>query len=187
MTDHVGPPGPGAHLTLIVRGRAALSSPRQTSSLVHSAGMDDCNACALVARRDAGEAPPWDRILRTDHWDLVHAFGTSLEGWLVLVTRQHRDAVADLTEAEAAELGPLLQRVSAALHDVVGCAKTYVVQLAEQEGHRHVHVHIVPRASDLPHEHRGPRVFELMGVPEEQWVPEARRDELAALIAPRLA
>ncbi len=149
--------------------------------------MDDCNACELVARRDAGEAPLWDCILRTDHWDVVHAFGTSLEGWLVLVSRQHRYSVAELTEAEAVELGSLVRRVSAALHEVVGCEKTYIVQLAEQEGFRHVHVHIVPRASDLPHDHRGPRVFGLMGLPQEQWVPEERRDQIAAQLRERLA
>jgi diadenosine tetraphosphate (Ap4A) HIT family hydrolase len=149
--------------------------------------MDSCTTCDLVARRDAGAAPPWDSIHRTPHWDVVHAFGTSLEGWIVLVSREHRHAIADLTEDEAAELGPLVRRVSGALHEVVGCEKTYVAQFAEAPGHRHVHVHVVPRASDLPGEHRGPRVFELIGVPGDQWVPEARMDEIAALLAPRLA
>ena len=149
--------------------------------------MDGCITCDLVARRDAGAAPLWDSILRTEHWDVVHAFGTSLEGWLVLVSRRHRAAVAELTDAEAAELGPLVQRASVALHEVVRCEKTYVVQFAEAAGHGHVHVHVVPRAADLPPEHQGPRVFSLLGVADDECVPEARMDELAALLAPRLA
>jgi hypothetical protein len=45
--------------------------------------------CELIARQDAGIAPPWDAILRTDYWDIVHAYNTSLPGWLVLVLRRH--------------------------------------------------------------------------------------------------
>jgi diadenosine tetraphosphate (Ap4A) HIT family hydrolase len=140
----------------------------------------------LVARREAGDAPPWDAIHRAEHWDVAHAFGTSLEGWLVLVVREHRSAVADLTDDEAAELGPLVRNVSRALHRVVGCAKTYVVQFAESAEHRHVHVHVVPRADDLPPEHWGPRVFDLLGVRHDQCVPESRMNEIAEALRPLL-
>jgi diadenosine tetraphosphate (Ap4A) HIT family hydrolase len=143
--------------------------------------------CSLVARRDAGEAPAWDRILRTNHWDVVHAFGTSLEGWLVLVVRRHLTTVADLSDAEAAELGPLVQRVSAALQEVVGCDKTYVAQFAEHPDHPHVHVHVIPRPRDLAESLRGPRVFDLIGVPDDEAVSEARMTEIASRIAERLA
>ena len=143
--------------------------------------------CALVARRDRGDAPPWDRILRTDHWDVVHAFGTSLEGWLVLVVRRHITAVADLSDAEAAELGPLVKRVSEAVQDVVDCDKTYVVQFAEHRDHPHVHVHVIPRPRDLPDELQGPRVFGLLGVPDEEAVADARMDEIASQIERQLA
>jgi len=32
--------------------------------------MPDCKTCELVERRDAGNAPLWDNILRTPRWDL---------------------------------------------------------------------------------------------------------------------
>ena len=105
----------------------------------------------------------------------------------MLVTRLHRTAVADLSTEEAAELGPLVQRVSVALREVVGCEKTYVAQFAEHPQHRHVHVHVIPRAADLPEEHQGPRAFSLIGVPDEECVTEARMDELAEQLAQRLA
>lgn len=149
--------------------------------------MPECMTCSLVARRDAGGAPRWDRILRTDRWDVVHAFGTSLEGWLVLVVRRHITAVSELTDLEAAELGPLVKQVSAAVQDVMGCDKTYVVQFAEAAQHPHVHVHVIPRPRDLPEEHQGPRVFSLLGVPDHEAVPGARMDEIAAQIAARLS
>lgn len=66
---------------------------------------DVCTSCELVARRDRHEAPVWDAIVRTDHWDIVHCYGVSIDGWLVLVCRRHVEAVADLTEVEAAALG----------------------------------------------------------------------------------
>src|SRR5215211_246476 len=106
-----------------------------------TASMGDCRTCELVARRDLGHAPLWDFIVRTPGWDIVHAYGTSVEGWTVLVARRHLTAVADLTDAEASELGPLVKHVSRALHETIGCHKTYVVHLAEHPQHPHVHVH----------------------------------------------
>jgi len=146
----------------------------------------ECVTCALVRRRDEGDAPAWDRIRRTPNWDIVHAFGTAIEGWMVLVVRRHITAVAEMTGNEAAELGPLIKEVSRAIQAVVGCDKTYVVQFAEHRDHPHVHIHVIPRARDLPHEHQGPRIFSLLGVPGERTVPEARMDEIAEQISREL-
>lgn len=130
----------------------------------------------MTEARSGPDAPLWDNIIRTDHWDLVHSYNASIEGWLVLVARNHRDAIADLTEAEAAELGPLTRLVSIALRDITGCAKTYVVQFAENPDHMHVHVHVIAIAADNPPDLRGPRVFAaLKGDP----VPEPIRNQLA--------
>jgi diadenosine tetraphosphate (Ap4A) HIT family hydrolase len=141
--------------------------------------MTACATCELLARRDTGEAPAWDGILRTDSWDLVHAFDSAIEGWLVLIARRHIAAVADMTDEESAELGPLVRAASRALATVVGCERTYVVLFAESPSHRHVHVHVIPRRGDMPREMQGPRVFSQLGVPPEQRVPDARMNELA--------
>ena len=148
--------------------------------------MPECRTCELVARRDAGEAPPWDSIVRTPGWDIVHSYGTAIEGWIVLVVRRHITALAELTDDEASELGPLIKDVSAALHEITGCPKTYVVQFAEHPQHPHVHVHVIPRSGDLPHEQQGPRIFSLLGVADEESVPEARMNEVAARLKPHL-
>jgi diadenosine tetraphosphate (Ap4A) HIT family hydrolase len=111
---------------------------------------------------------------------VVQAYGTSLEGWTVLVLRRHVATLAEMTSEEANEVGPLVRLVSRALVEVVGCAKTYVAQFAEDPLHRHVHFNVIPVRYNQPAELRGPRVFALVGVPEEQWVPEERRNEIAA-------
>jgi diadenosine tetraphosphate (Ap4A) HIT family hydrolase len=140
---------------------------------------NECLTCALIARRDAGDAPLWDNILRTDSWDLVHSYNTSLPGWLVLVARRHITAIDELTDEEAAELGVLLRRASAALREVVGCAKTYVCQFAEHAEHPHVHFHVIPRMADQPAERRGPRVFDYLGVPDAERVSEEQMNAIA--------
>lgn len=149
--------------------------------------MSGCRTCELIKRRDDGAAPPWDRIVRTPGWDVVHAFGTSVEGWIVLVVRRHITAVADMTDDEAAELGPLVKKVSRALHAVVGCPKTYVVQFAEHPDHPHVHVHVIPRAVDLPEDSRGRAIFKSLDLPEESSVPEERMNDIAEEVRAHLS
>lgn len=146
-----------------------------------------CVTCELVSRRDRNEAPPWDRIARAEHWDVVHAFGTSLEGWLVLVVRRHITSVAELTDDEANELGFLVRDVSAAVQTAVDCDKTYVVQFAEHPQHPHVHVHVIPRPRDLPNDSQGPRIFGFLGVDADEAVPEARMNEVAERVASELS
>jgi diadenosine tetraphosphate (Ap4A) HIT family hydrolase len=142
--------------------------------------MTGCKTCELVARRDGGEAPLWDCILRTQSWDVVHSYNSALPGWLVVVARRHIEAVDELTDEEASELGKLVRRVSIALRQVTGCIKTYVIQFAEHPDHRHVHFHIVPRMKDQPEDRRSVRIFEYLGRPAEEWVSEARMNEIAA-------
>ena len=118
--------------------------------------------------------------MRTAHWDFVHCFGTSIEGWIVLVLRRHAASLGELEDAEAAELGPLVRDVSRALTAVVECEKTYVIQFAEAPGHNHVHVHLIPRRPDMPADERGPNIFKFLGVPPEGCVTEERMNEIAA-------
>lgn len=129
---------------------------------------NECVSCELIGRRDRGLAPDWDDIVRTPGWDVAHAFDTPVEGWTVLVVRRHITRLSQLADDEAAELGPLVTRVSAALETVTGCEKTYVAQFAEHPSHPHVHVHVIPRAPDLDPGFLGPRIFGLPGEVEDQ-------------------
>lgn len=144
--------------------------------------MKYCKTCELIARRDAGIAPLWDSIHRTRFWDVVHSYNTALPGWLVLVARRHIEAIDELTDEEALELGVLLQRVSLALKEVTGCLKTYVIQFAELAEHPHVHFHIVPRMADQPENRRGTKIFDYLGVSEEERASEERMNEIAVKV-----
>jgi diadenosine tetraphosphate (Ap4A) HIT family hydrolase len=141
-----------------------------------------CHTCERTAQRDSGEAPLWDSIYRTPYWDVAHAYNTSLYGWLVLIVRRHIDAIDEMTEDEAVELGKLIRHVSVILKELTGCAKTYVIQFAEAAGHPHVHFHVVPRMDDLPIDHRGPNIFKYLGVADAERVTEAAMNQLAAQV-----
>jgi len=136
----------------------------------------------LTTRRRLGKAPLWDCIYQTEFWDVAHAFDTALPGWLVLVLQRHIESLDELTDQEAAELGPLIRRISLSLKTVIGCVKTYVIQFAEHEDHPHVHFHIVPRMADQPADRRSTQVFAYLGVSQEESVSEDRRNEIGARI-----
>jgi diadenosine tetraphosphate (Ap4A) HIT family hydrolase len=143
--------------------------------------MTNCKTCELIAGRDAGITPLWDCICRTRFWDVAHSYNSALPGWLVLVARRHIEAIDELTDEEAVELGLLQRRLSLALKEVTGCLKTYVMQFAEMAEHPHVHFHIVPRMPDLPEDHRSTKIFEYLGVSEGR-VSEERMNEVAAQV-----
>jgi diadenosine tetraphosphate (Ap4A) HIT family hydrolase len=122
--------------------------------------------CFSCRQNEVGEAlPPRERIASDDHWRVAHGFNSALPGWLILLPRRHVTVIADLTDQEAAALGGWQVRLSRALREVTGCAKTYVIQFAEQEGFAHIHFHIVPRMPDLPADHRGPQIFHYLSEP----------------------
>lgn len=130
-----------------------------------------CMSCSQNAEDTNRRPENW--IASDVHWRISHAVGAAVAGWLVLVPRRHVVTIADLTDEEAATLGTWLIRLSRALHAVTGCAKTYVAQFAELAGFEHVHFHVVPRADRLPPHFQGPRVFRLLGKPDQPPVTPA--------------
>lgn len=146
--------------------------------------MTGCYPCRT---NDAGsDLPARERVYDDGVWRVAHALSSTLPCWLVVLPRRHITSLAELTPAESAALGPLLQRLSAALAEVTGCQKTYVALFAEAEGFEHLHVHVVPRVPDLPDDRRGPRVFDYLSKEESKWLPEPERDRLAVAVASAL-
>jgi diadenosine tetraphosphate (Ap4A) HIT family hydrolase len=119
-------------------------------------------------------------------WRVAHAFGTSLPGWLVVVPRRHVIALDELTAGEAADLGPLLRALTAAMRAVLGCGKTYVALFAEAQGFEHVHFHVVPRSPDMDPALRGPRVFGHLGGDPARHISAQVMDQLAVRIGQAL-
>jgi diadenosine tetraphosphate (Ap4A) HIT family hydrolase len=140
----------------------------------------DCFACESNAR--VGALPPREEITVIGSWRVAHAFGTSLPGWLVVVPTVHATSLQELSRAAAATLGEVLQRVSHAQSETLGCEKSYFVFFAEAEGFAHLHVHVIPRMPWFAEDQQGPRVFSFLGVPEHEEVSESDRDALALRI-----
>ncbi len=136
----------------------------------------DCYSCRHQASADPA---PREDIVHTEHWQVAHAFNSTLPGWLVVVPFGHVTSYADLSPAAADELGGLIHRLTVALGEVTGCTKTYQMQFSEAEGFSHLHVHVVPRMPDQPADRRGPTVFGYLDPDESRWLPEAERDAFA--------
>ena len=140
-----------------------------------------CYSCEHDA---AANPPPREAACVTAYWRVVHAFNSSLPGWLVILPRRHVTALDELDDAELVELGLLQGRVSSALRQVVGCTKTYSALFAEAEGFAHLHVHLVPRMPDQPVDRRGPAVFGYLADDDRVSVDEMDRiaREVGALV-----
>lgn len=143
-----------------------------------SGASERARADCAVCRSNSGEEriSPGPTIYQGRGWLVEHAYPTGLLGWLVIVLARHAEALHELSIDEAAELGRLQWAVSRVLSAERGSLKEYSVFFAETPGFAHVHLHMVPRAPDLPDELRGGRVFALLGVPEGDIVPP---DEVA--------
>jgi diadenosine tetraphosphate (Ap4A) HIT family hydrolase len=144
--------------------------------------IETCFSCQQTARGAA--LPCSERIYNDGLWRVAHAFNSALPGWLVVIPHRHIETLAALTAAEAGVLGPLLQHLSAALTEVIGCPKTYVVMFAEKV--QHVHFHVIPRMADLPANRSGDRIFDYLRQPETAWVSQAERDRIGMAVAETL-
>lgn len=122
--------------------------------------IDACVTC----RANRGEIPAPGGVIYEDAlWRLEHTFEPiPMVGWLVLKPLRHIESIADLTLDEAAELGPLLRRVTGAMTDVLKPVKVYVSLYAEAENAAHIHIHVIPRHEGLAEERRGPWVFHFL-------------------------
>jgi diadenosine tetraphosphate (Ap4A) HIT family hydrolase len=101
--------------------------------------MDDCLACGLMT----GRIPlPGGRIVETECWVVEHCVGSLNVGTLIIKPRRHVTAVADLTDDEAAELGPLLRRASDVAAQLVNADQVYNC-LWSHAGKVPAHIHYV--------------------------------------------
>jgi diadenosine tetraphosphate (Ap4A) HIT family hydrolase len=95
----------------------------------------ECVLCERASTLDA-EDPGW--LLRTAKWGVSIHPGLAVPGWLAVQTLRHTEGLALLDDAEAAELGPLCVRLSAAITKVTKVARIYTYSLGEGCPHTHV-------------------------------------------------
>jgi diadenosine tetraphosphate (Ap4A) HIT family hydrolase len=139
-----------------------------------------CFNCAYEAR---GDFPVRESLWRSGEWRVALAFNSSLEGWAVVIPRRHLESLDELSDEESSTLGVLLRDLTGALKAVTGCAKTYVMMLAEMPGFNHVHFHVVPRMEDLADERRGTKIFAYL---QEDPLSDEERDDIARRIRAEL-
>lgn len=132
--------------------------------------MEECYSC--LANSGVRRISPGPVIYDGMYWTGDHAYPTKLVGWVVLVLKRHAEALHELSAAECAEMGELLGRVARALREETNCEKEYAACFAEADHFHHVHIHVIPKQADLPHELRGPRSFALLNpTPDELAAP----------------
>jgi diadenosine tetraphosphate (Ap4A) HIT family hydrolase len=115
-----------------------------------------------------------------EHFRVVHAFNSTLPGWMVIVSRRHVTSFGEFNSEESIALGALMTAVPRAVEKIVHAPKAYVAFFAEAPGFDHVHVHVIPRMSDLAVELRGTNVFELLHRPAEDQVGPQEQASLVA-------
>jgi diadenosine tetraphosphate (Ap4A) HIT family hydrolase len=105
------------------------------------------DGCVLCRRAMAlGTADPgW--LLRTGHWGVSMHPAVPAPGWIAAQTLRHTEGLADLDDAAATELGPLLARLSAAVTRVTDSERVYTYSLGE--GSPHTHMLLGPPQPDL--------------------------------------
>jgi hypothetical protein len=144
----------------------------------------DCVLCRRAAalgrlgRLGTGE-PGW--LLRTRAWGVSAYPVASVPGWVAVQTLRHTEGLAALNRAEAAELGPLLSRLSDSVTRVTGSERVYTYSLGE--GCPHTHILLGPPQRDL----RGAAFLTALLHRDEHLPDEAAATRVAGELADDLA
>ena len=143
-----------------------------------------CLACELTAGQ---RALPGGLIHETPQWVVEHCVGPLGLGALVVKPKRHITHIWELNDEEALELGPLMQRASAALSELLQPEQVYAT-LWSHAGGTPVHIHWVlqPIGPDRPNDLLGPHLQAAMfdqAEPPPAADVEAVANNLRALLA----
>jgi diadenosine tetraphosphate (Ap4A) HIT family hydrolase len=143
-----------------------------------------CLSCDLIA----GRRPlPGGIVAETEGWAVGHCVGPLGVGTMIVKPKRHVLHVADLDPEEAAELGPLLQRVTAAVTEAFDPAQVYVCLWSHADnvpGHIHFVVQPVDASEDAGR--RGPLLQAAMfaaGEPPDPGAMAAAAARVGAILA----
>ena len=107
------------------------------------ADVDGCLACDLSRGR---QELPGGRIYASDYWAVEHCVGPLGVGSLIVKPLRHCLHVSELSSNEAAELGPLLKRVTSIIENILEPDQVYVC-LWSHMGWTAGHIHFVLQPS----------------------------------------
>jgi diadenosine tetraphosphate (Ap4A) HIT family hydrolase len=107
---------------------------------------NDCLSCQTLA---GVQQPPGGIIYRDAYWSFfLRPRPLLVPGQGIIVLNRHCERLSELTAEEAQALGPLMQRVEAALDQVLKPARVHFGLYAEAV--RHIHLHVLPRMPAMP-------------------------------------
>ncbi|MHB9032556.1 MAG: HIT family protein [Anaerolineae bacterium] len=118
--------------------------------------MEGCLACDLAAGR---RELPGGTIYKTAWWVVEHTVGPLPVGTLIVKPLRHVTHIWELTNDEAAELGPLLQQMSSVIARLTLAEQVYVCLWSHagwEPGHIHFVLQPVWRSQQAEHPLPGP-------------------------------
>jgi diadenosine tetraphosphate (Ap4A) HIT family hydrolase len=148
-----------------------------------------CMSCDILAGR---RTEPGGAIYEDEHWHVGSVISPVVwRGFLIIKLKRHCEHLAELTGAEAAALGPIVQATCQALQGVLSPAKVYVCSFGD--GVKHIHLWILPRPAKMkPGMHwvfmnLDARLFLTRRLGIKRWtVPEEKVAEMAAQLRLRI-
>lgn len=149
------------------------------------ADVQGCLCCDLTSGR---MTPPGGAIHDTRRWRVDHCIDSLGVGTLIVKPVRHVTSVGALDPEEAAELGPLLQRVSQVVQELTEAEQVYVC-LWSHAGGVATHIHWVVQPITKAHMERyrgyGPHLQQAMFAADELLDRHAA-EELAVRVRERL-
>ena len=117
---------------------------------------DDVRGCLACDLTHGRRKLPGGPIAMTSYWRVEHCVGPLGVGTLLVKPQRHVESVAELSDGEAAELGPLLTRVAEVVSRLCEPEQVYVC-LWSHAGREPGHVHFVvqPATSKVMDAHGG--------------------------------
>jgi diadenosine tetraphosphate (Ap4A) HIT family hydrolase len=139
------------------------------------------HACVLCDRAGGLDAADAGWLLRTERWGVSLHPSMPAPGWVAVQTMRHTEGLADLSHAEASDLGPLLRLVSESVARVTGSQRIYTYSLGE--GCLHTHILVGPPSGGL----RGPAFITALLGRDQTLADQATAEQTAIDLAGALS
>ena len=97
---------------------------------------------------DLEEADAAAVVFRDDTWSCEVADGYDVPGWFILRLRRHAEGWSGPTADELAGLGPVSQRIAAAVQSAMDADGIYFMSFGENYPHFHFLITVRPRQLD---------------------------------------
>ncbi|MDZ4676342.1 MAG: HIT domain-containing protein [Oligoflexia bacterium] len=138
--------------------------------------MSSTDKCGVCQKHQDLKSLPGGVIFENDalfiaHFPLLENQPNPYFGHIIIELKRHITRPSELNENEAKYLGIWIQKISAALENILNAEHVYIFRIGDKTPH--LHFHIVPRYANTPKEVWGTGIYE--------W-PMARRAQTRELI-----